>query len=93
MKFVRNHNNDSDMVVMCIEVINKCTARVYIWQSERNSGQRAKEKKFLKVSLVGINVLRVLLIVDHVKGSWVVLIGIEVIARRASAGWGRSCRS
>ena len=65
---------------MCIEVINKCTARVYIWQSERNSGQRAKRES-LKVSLVGVNVLRVLLIVDHIKGSRVVLIGIEVIAR------------
>ena len=55
-------------------VINKCTeqSREYIWQSLTQSGH-------LEVALIGIYILCVLLIVDHIKRSGIVLIRVEVI--------------
>ena len=55
-------------------VINKCTeqSREYIWQSLTQSGH-------LEVALIGIYILCILLIVDHIERSGIVLIRVEVI--------------
>ena len=57
-----------------MKVINKCTVE-YIWQS-----WKVGIIVCLKVSLIGVNILRILLVVDHVECGWIVLVGIEVIA-------------
>ena len=67
------------MCAMCeiMKVINKCTVE-YIWQSWK-VGIIVCVCVLLKLSLIGIYILRVLLIVDHVECGWIVLVGIKVI--------------